>query len=112
MGYRIRLEGVPSRPRGSILFCTTGIVLRMLLDDNALSDVSHLIVDEVHERDLLSDFLLIVLRDLLPRRPHLRVVLMSATINADLFSDYFAKHGMRWRSWRRKTRSPVVGNAV
>lgn len=94
VGYRIRLEGVAPRPRGSITFCTTGIVLRMLLDDNALSDVSHLVVDEVHERDLFTDFLLIVLRDLLPRRPHLRVVLMSATLNAELFSQYFAQHGM------------------
>jgi ATP-dependent RNA helicase DHX36 len=51
--------------------------------------VSHLLVDEIHERDMNEDFLIIILRDLLPRRPDLRLVLMSATINAELFSKYF-----------------------
>ena len=46
-------------------------------------------VDEIHERGLNEDFLLILLRDLLPKRPDLRLLLMSATINADLFSAYF-----------------------
>jgi hypothetical protein len=44
---------------------------------------------QVHERNVDSDFLLIILRDLLHRRPSLRVILMSATMNADLFADYF-----------------------
>uniref|UniRef100_A0A671N7S9 Helicase ATP-binding domain-containing protein n=1 Tax=Sinocyclocheilus anshuiensis TaxID=1608454 RepID=A0A671N7S9_9TELE len=48
-----------------------------------------LIVDEVHERHLHCDFLLGVLRSLLPLRPDLRLVLMSATINIKLFSSYF-----------------------
>lgn len=51
--------------------------------------MSHLIVDEIHERGMNEDFLLIILRDLLPRRPDLHLILMSATINADLFSKYF-----------------------
>lgn len=55
-----------------------------------LTGVSHLLVDEIHERGMNEDFLLIILRDLLPKRPDLRVILMSATINADLFSNYFA----------------------
>ncbi|XP_058070139.1 DExH-box ATP-dependent RNA helicase DExH1 isoform X2 [Magnolia sinica] len=54
-----------------------------------LAGVSHLIVDEIHERGINEDFLIIILRDLLPRRPDLRLILMSATINADLFSKYF-----------------------
>lgn len=51
--------------------------------------MSHLLVDEIHERGLNEDFLIIILRDLLPRRPDLRLVLMSATINAELISKYF-----------------------
>ena len=47
-------------------------------------------MDEIHERGMNEDFLIIILRDLLPRRPDLRLILMSATINADLFSKYFA----------------------
>lgn len=46
-------------------------------------------MDEIHERDSFADFLLIILRDLLPRQPQLRVVLMSATLHIDLFSSYF-----------------------
>ncbi|GLT60781.1 hypothetical protein SLA2020_335310 [Shorea laevis] len=49
--------------------------------------VSHLLVDEIHERGMNEDFLHKILRDLLPRRPDLRLILMSATINADLFSN-------------------------
>lgn len=55
-----------------------------------LSQVSHVIVDEVHERNIDTDFLLSILRDLLPRRPDLRLILMSATMNADLFVNYFS----------------------
>ena len=51
--------------------------------------VTHVIVDEIHERDRYADFLLILLRDILLRTPALRVILMSATLHEDLFSDYF-----------------------
>lgn len=53
-----------------------------------------MMVDEIHERGMNEDFLLIILRDLLPRRPDLRLVLMSATINAELFSKYFGNAPM------------------
>lgn len=49
-----------------------------------------MIVDEVHERNIDTDFLLSILRDLLPRRPDLHLILMSATMNADLFVNYFS----------------------
>jgi HrpA-like RNA helicase len=51
-----------------VLFCTTGILLRRLESDANLMGVSHVIVDEVHERSIDSDFLLIVLREVLKRR--------------------------------------------
>jgi len=57
--------------------------------DEDLASVSHIFVDEVHERDLNTDFLLIILKDLLARRKSLKLVLMSATLNADTFSAYF-----------------------
>ncbi|KAF9611592.1 hypothetical protein IFM89_033596 [Coptis chinensis] len=60
-----------------------------LLVDRNLKGVSHIIVDEIHERGTNEDFLLVVLKDLLPRRPELRLILMSATLNAELFSSYF-----------------------
>lgn len=88
VGYKVRLEGIRGRDT-RLLFCTTGILLRRLLLDRNLKGVTHVIVDEIHERGMNEDFLLIVLRDLLPRRPELRLILMSATLNAELFSSYF-----------------------
>ncbi|XP_038905171.1 DExH-box ATP-dependent RNA helicase DExH1 isoform X2 [Benincasa hispida] len=88
VGYQIRLEAKQSA-QTRLLFCTTGVLLRQLVQDPQLTGVSHLLVDEIHERGMNEDFLLIILRNLLPRRPDLRLILMSATINADLFSKYF-----------------------
>ncbi|XAR63935.1 RNA helicase [Bertholletia excelsa] len=88
VGYKVRLEGMKGRDT-RLLFCTTGILLRRLLVDRNLKGVTHVIVDEIHERGMNEDFLLIVLKDLLPRRPDLRLILMSATLNAELFSSYF-----------------------
>jgi HrpA-like RNA helicase len=51
-----------------LLFCTTGILLRKLENDTKLKDITHIIVDEVHERSVDSDFLLIILKDLLATR--------------------------------------------
>ncbi|KAK4281729.1 hypothetical protein QN277_013190 [Acacia crassicarpa] len=89
VGYQIRLEAKRSALT-RLLFCTTGVLLRRLVQDPELTGISHLMVDEIHERGMNEDFLIIILRDLLPRRPDLRLILMSATINADLFSKYFA----------------------
>ncbi|ALC40030.1 CG1582 [Drosophila busckii] len=89
VGYQIRLENkVSSSTRLS--FCTTGILLRRLASDPLLGNVSHVIVDEVHERSEESDFLLLILKQILRERKGLKVVLMSATLNAKLFSDYFS----------------------
>jgi len=87
-GYSIRLESKKSH-KTRILLCTTGVLLRRLQCDPDLASVSHVFVDEVHERDLNTDFLLIILKDLLQRRKSLKLVLMSATLNAETFSGYF-----------------------
>lgn len=90
VGFAIRLESkVAAQTR--LVYATTGIVMRMLERSEDLTEVTHLIIDEVHERTLDGDFLLIVLRKLLSRRPTLRVVLMSATVNALKFSNYLSK---------------------
>ncbi|KAK4148980.1 P-loop containing nucleoside triphosphate hydrolase protein [Chaetomidium leptoderma] len=62
--------------------------MRMLEGSNDLQDITHLVLDEVHERTIDSDFLLIVLKKLLLRRKDLKVVLMSATVDAERFSKY------------------------
>lgn len=55
----------------------------MLEGDTELQEVTHVIIDEVHERSIDSDFLLIILKSLLARRKDLRVILMSATVDAE-----------------------------
>lgn len=89
VGYAIRLESKIT-PHTRLVYATTGIVMRMLERSNDLDDITHLVLDEVHERTIDSDFLLIILRRLMARRPSLRVILMSATVNAQRFSDYLA----------------------
>nr|XP_020017570.1 putative ATP-dependent RNA helicase DHX57 isoform X3 [Castor canadensis] len=89
VGYQIRLESVKSSAT-RLLYCTTGVLLRRLEGDSTLQGVTHVIVDEVHERTEESDFLLLVLKDILLQRPTLQVILMSATLNAELFSEYFS----------------------
>ncbi|XP_058120194.1 ATP-dependent DNA/RNA helicase DHX36 [Anopheles ziemanni] len=90
VGYQIRLEA--ERPRasgGSIMFCTTGIVLTIMQSDPLLSEYTHLVLDEIHERDVITDLLLAIIRMVLPYRRDLRVILMSATLTAETFSAYF-----------------------
>lgn len=74
-----------------LLFTTTGVLLRRLATgDSDLSSISHVIVDEVHERSVDSDFLLLELREVLKRNHQIKIILMSATINSELFSKYFS----------------------
>ena len=54
-----------------------------------LTGVSHVIVDEVHERDINTDFLLILLKELLEKNQPLKIIVMSATVNSERFSEYF-----------------------
>lgn len=87
VGYAIRLESRTS-PQTRLVYATTGIVMRMLERSDDLGDITHMVLDEVHERTIDSDFLLIILRKLMVRRPELKVVLMSATVDAQRFSAY------------------------
>ena len=94
VGYAVRLESKVTRDVTRLLFCTTGVLLQRLRTDPTLRELSHVVIDEVHERSLDSDFLLIVLRDALAANPNLRVVLMSATLNAAGFAAYFGGAAM------------------
>ncbi|KAK4278921.1 hypothetical protein QN277_016695 [Acacia crassicarpa] len=102
IGYKIRLESKGGK-HSSIVLCTTGILLRVLCSfskslsgsktggtmKNDKFGITHIIMDEIHERDRYSDFMMAVVRDMLPSYPHLRLILMSATIDAERFSQYF-----------------------
>lgn len=97
VGYQVRFDAKLPLKRGSITFCTTGILMRQLqhAPDGIMNSVSHLIVDEVHERSTDVDFLLVSLKRIIKERtikglPSPKVVLMSATIDTDLFASYFS----------------------
>ncbi|KAJ8959723.1 hypothetical protein NQ318_021917 [Aromia moschata] len=89
VGYQIRMEKKMPRKSGSICFCTTGVILKQMESDPSLSNISHLILDEIHERDVTSDFLITILREVIKKRNDLKIILMSATLNSEAFSNYF-----------------------
>lgn len=84
--------GDETKDEGIQLRSSAGVLLRRLQSEPSLPGVSHVVVDEVHERSADTDLLLLLLRDLLAADAagRLRVVLMSATADVDLFSRYFA----------------------
>uniref|UniRef100_A0A663N580 RNA helicase n=1 Tax=Athene cunicularia TaxID=194338 RepID=A0A663N580_ATHCN len=88
-GYQIRMESRTGEAT-RLLYCTTGVLLRKLQEDGLLSSISHVIVDEVHERSVQSDFLLIILKEILHKRSDLHLILMSATVDSEKFSSYFS----------------------
>ena len=101
IGYHVRFDAKLPQPDGSITFCTTGVFLKQLqsyLSDTerstSLDAVTHIVVDEVHERDIDTDLLLVVLKQILAQKKannqSLKIVLMSATIDPTLFQNYFA----------------------
>ncbi|CAD5124250.1 DgyrCDS12547 [Dimorphilus gyrociliatus] len=88
VAYQVRFE--KSRTKATrILFLTEGLLLRQLQNDPLLSQYSVVVIDEVHERHIHTDFLLGIMRCIMLQRTDLKIVLMSATINIDLFSSYF-----------------------
>ena len=89
VGYKVRFQDRLSRD-ASVKLMTDGILLAETQTDPLLNAYDTIIIDEAHERSLNIDFLLGYLRQLLPRRPDLKVVITSATIDAQRFADYFA----------------------
>jgi len=88
IGYQIRFEKQKTK-NTKCVFLTEGLLLRQISSDASLASYNVIVLDEVHERHLHGDFLLGVVKCLLQHRQDLRLILMSATINIDLFKDYF-----------------------
>jgi ATP-dependent helicase HrpA len=89
VGYKVRFQDRLSAG-ASIKLMTDGILLAETQTDPLLKAYDTLIIDEAHERSLNIDFLLGYLRQILPRRPDLKIVVTSATIDADRFAQHFA----------------------
>ncbi|CUM65154.1 uncharacterized protein PRCAT00002781001 [Priceomyces carsonii] len=94
VGYVIRGENKTSK-NTRITFATTGVLLRMLQsflqsgENNLFKKLGYIFVDEVHERSVDSDFLLIILKKIMGKFPNLKIILMSATIDVDIFKSFF-----------------------
>ncbi|KAI9309287.1 P-loop containing nucleoside triphosphate hydrolase protein [Cunninghamella echinulata] len=88
IAYQVRFEATKTN-RTRILFLTEGLLLRQYAMDNTLSMYDVIVVDEVHERHMMGDFLIAILKKLKSIRNDLYIVLMSATINTELFASYF-----------------------
>ncbi len=94
VGYRVRGQNNVGR-FARLVFCTTGVILQRMLSDVNLSELTHLIIDEVHERHIEADFLLALLRSSILRcRPDLKLILMSATLDEERFQNYLSEPGM------------------
>ncbi|MCX7153388.1 MAG: ATP-dependent RNA helicase HrpA, partial [Proteobacteria bacterium] len=92
VGYKIRFNDRIGA-NSYVKLMTDGILLAETQGDPTLSQYDTLIIDEAHERSLNIDFLLGYLKQLLPRRPDLKLIITSATIDAERFSNHFATAG-------------------
>ena len=126
VGYKVRFQDRLSK-EASVKLMTDGILLAETQNDPLLEAYDTLIIDEAHERSLNIDFLLGYLRQILPRRPDLKVVVTSATIDADRFAQHFASSKgpapvimvsgrtfpveMRWRPFE-ETREHDLNDAI
>ena len=98
VGFKVRFQDRLSKD-ASVKLMTDGILLAETQNDPLLEAYDTLIIDEAHERSLNIDFLLGYLRQILPRRPDLKIVVTSATIDANRFAQHFAS---------RKGPAPVI----
>src|SRR5689334_12692539 len=88
VGYKLRFQD-HSRPEGLIKLMTDGILLAETQGDRFLDSYDTIIVDEAHERSLNIDFLMGYLKWLMPKRPDLKIIITSATIDPERFSKHF-----------------------
>ena len=93
VGYSIRFENVTERGTTFLKYMTDGMLLREAMGDPDLSDYSTIILDEAHERTLDTDVLMGLLKSLAKRRSDLKIIIMSATLDALKFQKYF---GLRY----------------
>ena len=90
VGYHVGMNPVFKPNITKILIVTTGIFLQRLIHERNLDEFTHIILDEVHERDIDIDFCLILVKYLLKANKRIKLILMSATIATVLFANYFS----------------------
>ncbi|KAJ3730587.1 P-loop containing nucleoside triphosphate hydrolase protein [Lentinula raphanica] len=92
VGYSIRFEDMTEPGTTFLKYMTDGMLLREAMNDTELSRYSTIILDEAHERTLATDILMGLLKNLAKRRKDLKIIVMSATLDALKFQSYFSLH--------------------
>ncbi|CDW71563.1 nucleic acid helicase [Stylonychia lemnae] len=99
VGYQVGMQSRRTKGLTKIIFMTTGIFLQRLVNNpDSIKKCTHIIMDEVHERDLDIDFSLVVIKHLLCKETEgfgFKLILMSATFNIELFTNYFSKSSIK-----------------
>nr|CAD7200042.1 unnamed protein product [Timema douglasi] len=102
VGYHVGLNNQTSEDT-RLTFCTTGVLVQKMINKKTLEGYTHIILDEVHERDMDMDFAILIVRKLcFTTSRHIKVILMSATFNVTKFADYFTVSDSK-----RKVHMPV-----
>uniref|UniRef100_A0A7C8ZDG4 RNA helicase n=2 Tax=Opuntia streptacantha TaxID=393608 RepID=A0A7C8ZDG4_OPUST len=111
VGYVIRFEDVTTPGVTRIKFLTDGVLLREMMDDPLLSKYSVIMVDEAHERSITTDIVLGLLKKIQRRRPELRLIISSATIEAKSMAAFF-RPSKRYRGAAAEGVGPVADPAI
>ena len=108
VGYKFKGSPKDGRSKDTkLLYATDGTIVARILNDSNLSEFDGIIVDEVHERKVQIDFLLYLLREVIKKRPEFKVILMSATINLDIFKSYFKAFKLKHLHLSGSTTYPI-----
>ena len=91
----------------NLLYATDGTIVARLLNDPLLKDFDAVIIDEAHERKVQIDFLIYLLREVIKKRPEFKLIIMSATVNVDIFKKYFNKYKFKHIDFGSKTNYPI-----
>jgi HrpA-like RNA helicase len=109
VGYQYK--GSDKRAKGSktkLLYATDGTIVARLLNDPMLSEFNAVIIDEAHERKVQIDFLMYLLRETLILRPEFKVIIMSATVNSEIFASYFSSFKFKELDIGGQTNYPIT----
>ena len=93
IGYQVGMDRVHVGPNTRLRYCTTGVLLQRIISEKRIDQFSHIIIDEIHERDIENDLLVMVIRKLMWAKPcDVKLILMSATFETEKLIDYFTLH--------------------
>ena len=90
VGYKVGLDKSNASRDTRLLYVTTGVLIKMLISNKSMAEWTHVVIDEVHERDKDMDFLLLIARRLITTNSlGVKLILMSATLNVEKLGGYF-----------------------